>query len=71
MKNNKEVQAWIDETRRAYNILKTMPKTSLKVLANLGGLDLNHYTTKSLLAKGLMIKLGTVLPIEMKKWKNP
>jgi hypothetical protein len=71
MKNkySKETQKWIDSTKTAYNIFKSMPLKDLKRLGDLSGLDMNHYKTKSLLAKGIMIRLGAILPVEFDKWK--
>jgi hypothetical protein len=71
MKNkySKETQKWIDSTKTAYNILKSMSLKDLQRLGKLGGLDMTHYKTKSLIAKGLMIRLGAVLPVEFDKWK--
>lgn len=71
MKNkySKEVRAWIAQTRITYNIFKSMPLKDLEYLRDLGGLDPNHYKSKSLIAKGLMVKLGGFLPVEFDTWK--
>jgi hypothetical protein len=67
---NKELTDWISETKKCYRVLKKMPIEDLKTLAKMGGLDLDHYKTKTILAKGMMVRLSNgMLPTEMSKWK--
>jgi len=66
---NQELKTWIYDTKRAYNIFKKMPARNLYHLGMVSGLDMSHYKTKSLMAKGLMIKLGTILPVQFSSWK--
>ena len=68
-KYNKDVQEWIAKARKAYLILKRIPLKDLQVLGDQGGLDMNHYKTKMMISKGLMIRLGSCLPVEFDKWR--
>jgi len=68
-KYSKETQEWINKTKKAYTVLKSMELKDLQRLGDIGGLDMSHYTTKSLLAKGLLIQLGACMPNEGDTWK--
>ena len=66
---NKELKDWIAANKRIYNILKKLPKKQLYDIAKYSGLDMDYYKTKSSVSKGILCRLGSVLPIEMKGWK--
>ena len=68
-KNTKETQLWINKTKKQYNIIKSLKIEHLKTLIDLAELEPRVYKTKSMMAKGLMMKLGGVLPIELQNWK--
>ena len=65
---NQNVKEWVKETKKVYNNFKNMPLKQLKPICQLAGMDMTHYTTRSLMAKGLIMALGSVTPIEMEKW---
>ena len=61
---------WIWETQRTYNIFKRMSVNDLKLLSKQAGLDLNHYKTKSMMAKGLVMTLTRgMIPVDFGSWK--
>ena len=65
----KTVKQFARESKRAYNILKSLPPKQLRFLGKQAGLDMNHYTNQSILAKGLLIRLSISLPNEIDDWK--
>jgi len=61
-----QVQQWENDTKRLFNILMKQKKKDLVHVGAMAGLDMSYYKTKNLIAKGLMIRLCSPLPISFK-----
>ena len=57
-------------TKRAFNIIKSIPFKDLKILGYESGLEMSHYgKNKILLCKGLHSRLGIFVPSDFESWK--
>lgn len=53
-----EVRKQYLEYYNCFKTLESLPLSKLHVLGNMAGLDMNHYKTKNIIVKGLIIRLS-------------